>query len=57
MMWNYFDIWPVVQKMSLKDSYLEIWRPSCSLEGKNYAILKEVIMVNIQMKLFEIFDQ
>ena len=42
------------RRCCLKISYLELWWPSCSVEGTIYAILKEGIMGNIHVKLYEI---
>ena len=36
-----------------KISYLEFWWPSCSVEQTIYAILKEDIVGNIHVKLYE----
>ena len=39
--------------MLFKDIYLELWQPSCSVERNHLCNLKEGIMGNIHVKLYE----
>ena len=43
------------RRCRFKISYLELWRPSCLVSRTTCAILKENIMGNIHLKLYEIW--
>ena len=48
----------MVQDQLLKDiSYLQLWQPSCSVEGNHLSNLVEGIMMNNSFEIILNFDQ